>query len=371
MKRFFLMMAAMLAFAGSLTAAQATKEFSRGLTTEVSIDGAFRVVMSEQYRNNIKIDFDDALANLITTEIKGKQLKIYYSRGANKVLKNNNLDLPTIYIDRNFASYQFKDAVVATAEEKIEGAALKIRLDDNSSLRARIAVGKLEMTLTDATTFEGEVNCQEAKIAMNGSSSMEVKGLALKLNLTAQGSSNFKGSALDNQSMAKVSVSGSAVVEFGGRGTVTIATSGTSSTTANVECKALNVKASGSSNVELSGSSKSLKIAASGASRIEQEKFQNDMSAKITASGTSNVDIYSRGTMKITASGSATIFVKCDSNITVKASNTAAVFHNTEAKLTKLTLKDQATVRAQEEEKPAVNVYASPYGNAAPRYMQR
>jgi hypothetical protein len=75
--------------------------------------------------------------------------------------------------------------------------------------------------------------------------------------------------------------------------------------------------------------------------------------------------------MKITASGSATIFIKCDSNITVKASNTAAVFHNKEAKLTKLTLKDQATVRTQEEEKPAVNVYASPYGNAAPRYMQR
>ena len=364
-------MAAMLAFVGSLSAAQATKEFSRGLTTEVSIDGAFRVVMSEQYRNNIKIDFDDALANLITTEIKGKQLKIYYSRGANKVLKNSNLDLPTIYIDRNFASYQFKEAVVATAEETIEGAALKIRLDDNSSLRARIAVSKLEMALTDAATFEGDVVCQEAKIALSGSSSMAIKGSALKLSLTAQGSSNFKGAALENQSMAKVSTSGSAVVVFGGRGTVNLATSGTSSATASVVCKALNVKAGGSSYVKLSGSSKNLKLSASGAARIEQADYQNDMTAKVTASGTSNVDIYSRGAMKITASGSATIFAECDSNITVKASGTSSVLHNAEAKLTKLTLKDQATVRAQEEKQPAVNVYASPYGNATPNYMKR
>ena len=75
--------------------------------------------------------------------------------------------------------------------------------------------------------------------------------------------------------------------------------------------------------------------------------------------------------MKITASGSATIFAECDSNITVKASGTSSVLHNAEAKLTKLTLKDQATVRAQEEKQPAVNVYASPYGNAAPNYMKR
>lgn len=171
--------------------------------------------------------------------------------------------------------------------------------------------------------------------------------------------------------MANVSASGSAMVEFGGRGTVTLAASGTSSATANVMCKALNIKASGSSNVKLSGSSKNLKLTASGASRIEQADYQNDMTAKVTASGTSNVDIYSRGAMKITASGSATILAECDSNITIKASDTSSVFHNAQAKVTKLTLKDQATVRAQEEEQPAVNVYASPYGNAVPRYMQR
>ena len=141
-------MAAMLTLAGSLSAAQATKEFSRGTTTEVSIDGAFRVVLSDQYRNNIKIVYDDALTNFITTEIKGKQLKIYYSRGANKVFKSTNLDLPTIYIDRNYASYLFKEAVVASSEETIEGAALKVKLNDNSSLNARIAVSKLEMALS-------------------------------------------------------------------------------------------------------------------------------------------------------------------------------------------------------------------------------
>ena len=95
------------------------------------------------------------------------------------------------------------------------------------------------------------------------------------------------------------------------------------------------------------------------------------MSAKVSASGTSNVDIYSRGTMKITASGSATIFAECDSNITVKASNTSIVYHNPQAKLTKLTLKDQATVRAREGEQPAVNVYTSPYGSTTSRYTQR
>ena len=364
-------MAAMLTLAGSLSAAQATKEFSRGLTTEVSIDGAFRVVMSEQYRNNVKIVFDDALTNLITTEIKGKQLKISYSRGANKVLKNNNLDLPVIYIDRNFASYLFKEAVVATSDETIEGAALKVKLNDNSSLCARIAVSKLEMSLNDAATYEGDVICQEAKIALSGSSMMAIKGSALKLSLTAQGSSNFKGAALENQSMANVSTSGSAVVVFGGRGTVNLAASGTSSATASVMCKALNVKAGGSSYVKLSGSSKNLKLSASGAARIEQADYQNDMSAKVTASGTSNVDIYSRGTMKITASGSATIFAECDSNITVKASNTSSVYHNPQAKLTKLTLKDQATVRARESEQPAVNVYTSPYGSTTSRYTQR
>lgn len=364
-------MAAMLTLAGSLSAAQATKEFSRGLTTEVSIDGAFRVVMSEQYRNNVKIVFDDALANLITTEIKGKQLKIYYSRGANKVLKNSNLDIPTIYLDRNFASYLFKEAVVATSDETIEGAALKVKLNDNSSLRARIAVSKLEMSLTDAATYEGDVICQEAKIALSGSSLMAIKGSALKLSLTAQGSSNFKGAALENQSMANVSASGSAVVEFGGRGTVNLTTSGASSAVAGVMCKALNVKAVGSSNVKLSGSSKNLKLSAAGASRIEQADYQNDMTAKVTASGTSNVDVYSRGAMKITASGSATIFAECDSNITVKASDTSSVYHNPQAKLTKLTLKDQATVRAREGEQPAVNVYTSPYGSTTSRYTQR
>ena len=364
-------MAAMLTLAGSLSAAQATKEFSRGLTTEVSIDGAFRVVMSEQYRNNVKIVFDDALANLITTEIKGKQLKIYYSRGANKVLKNSNLDIPTIYLDRNFASYLFKEAVVATSDETIEGAALKVKLNDNSSLYARIAVSKLEIALNDAATFEGDVICQEAKIAMSGSSLMAIKGSVLKLNLTAQGSSNFKGAALENQSMANVSTSGSAVVEFGGRGTVNLTSAGTSSATACVMCKALNIKAVGSSYVKLCGSSKNLKLAASGASRIEQADYQNDMTAKITASGTSNVDVYSRGAIKITASGSATIFAESDSNITIKASDTSTVYHNPQAKLTKLTLKDQAIVRARGEEQPAVNVYTSPYGNTTSRYTQR
>lgn len=371
MKRFILMMAAMLTFAGSLSAAQTTKEFSRGTTSEVSIDGAFRVVMSEQYRNNIKIEFDDALANLITTEIKGKQLKIYYSRGANKVFKNSNLDLPTIYIDRNFASYLFKEAVMATSEETIEGAALKIKLNDNSSLRARIAVSKLEMALSGAATYEGDVTCQEAKIAMSGTSAMTVKGSAIKLSLTAQGSSTFKGKGLENQSMASVSATGSAIVDFNGRGAVKVAASGTSAVTGDVMCKTLTIKSSGSSNIKVSGSSKSLKLTTSGASRFEQSNYKNEMSAKVTASGTSNIDIFSRGTMKITSSDSATITVESDGNITIKASDTSSVFHSHRAKVVKLTLKDQATVKAEGEEQPSVNVYASPYGNAVPRYMQR
>ena len=373
MKRFFLMMAAMLTLAGSLSAAQATKEFSRGTTTEVCIDGAFRVVMSEQYRNNVKIEFDDALTNLITTEIKGKQLKIYYSRGANKVFKNKNIDLPTIYIDRNFASYLFKEAVVVTSNETIEGAALKIKLNDNSSLRARIAVSKLEMALNGAASYDGEVTSQDVKIAMSGSSSMTINGSVIKLTLTAQGSSNFKGKGLENQSIASITASSSAAVEFGGRGTVNITTSGTSSATANVACKALNIKASGSSNVKVSGTSKNLKLTTTGAARFEQDNYKNEMAAKVTASGTSNATVFSRGAMKITTSGSATVAIECEGNISIKASDTSTVLHNANAKLVKLTLKDQATVKAKEEEQkqPAVNVYTSPYGNAVPRYMQR
>ena len=77
--------------------------------------------------------------------------------------------------------------------------------------------------------------------------------------------------------------------------------------------------------------------------------------------------------MKITTSGSATVAIECEGNISIKASDTSTVLHNANAKLVKLTLKDQATVKAKEEEQkqPAVNVYTSPYGNAVPRYMQR
>lgn len=371
MKKSILLLTAILMMAGSLSAAQATKEFSRGLTTEISIDGAFRVVMSDQYRNNVKIVYDDALTSYIATEIKGKQLKISYERGAAKVIKNSNIDLPVVYIDRNFVSYLFKDAVDASSDEIIEGAELKLRLQDNSALRARISVGKLDMGLSGTAVYEGEVTARDARIALGGSSSANISGLAAKLAINAQGSSTFKGEGLVNASSASVSTSGSSAVTFSGKGSVKVSSSGTSTVMANVDVKALTINAGGSSTVTLSGKSKTLKLSASGASRIEQKEYQNDMSAKIAMSGSSNAIITSRGAMNITASGTSNLEAECNGNISVKASDTATVIHSREAKLVKLTLKDQATVKAREEEQPAVGVYTSPYGNTVPRYMQR
>ncbi|MBP3426424.1 MAG: DUF2807 domain-containing protein [Rikenellaceae bacterium] len=371
MKKSILILTAILMMAGSLSAAQVTKEFSRGLTTEISIDGAFRVVLSDKYRNNVKIVYDDALANYIATEIKGKQLKISYERGANKTFKKNNVDLPTVYIDRNFVSYLFKDAVDATSTEVIEGAELKLRIQDNSALRARIAVGKLDMGLSDAAIYEGEITAREAKVALSGSATATLTGSTTKLSVTAQGSSTFNGESLINASSAAVSASGSSIVAFCGKGSVKVNCSSSSAVTADVNCKALNVNAGGSSTVTLKGSSKTLKLSASGSSRIDQANYQNDMSAKVSVSGTANATVTSRGAMNITASGAATLEAQCGGNLSVKASGTSTVIHSRDAKLVKLTLKDQATVKAEEEKQPAVNVYTSPYGNTTPQYMQR
>ena len=77
MKKSLLLAVVALFATVSVSAERVTKEFTRAMTTEVNIEGDFRVVLSENYRNNVVIEYDDALAEHIVTEIKGKQLKVY------------------------------------------------------------------------------------------------------------------------------------------------------------------------------------------------------------------------------------------------------------------------------------------------------
>ena len=370
MKKTIMMMVAMLVMAGSLSAAPTSKEFTRGLTTEVSIDGMFRVVMSDQYRNNVRIEFDDLLAEHIVTEVKCKQHKIYYTRSANKIFKQSNVAPATVYIDRNFASYLFKDAVYASSSELVESATLKIRLNGACTLDARISAGKLDMAMSGSAQYIGEVSARDAKLVLSGASTARMSGAINKLTVSVAGSSIFDGTKLDNQSGVTLTASGASNVTFASKGSAKVNVAGTSSVSGDVICKALTVNQKGSSSVKFKGSAKTLKLSIAGTSRFEKSDFAADMSAKIAADGTASVYVESRGSADIKAKGAAVVEVECGSNIKIAASDTANVTHNPNAKLVKLTLKDQATVRAREDEKQTVNVFASPYGPATPHYQR-
>ena len=360
------MLIASLFATGMASAAEVTKEFTRAATTEVSIEGDFRVVMSDQYRNNIKIVYDEAIAKYISTEIKGKQLNISYARGAKKMLRTTNAVPPTIYIDRNFASYTFAGGVNATSTELIEGSELVFRLEDASTLDARISTGKLTMKISDTSGYKGEITAREALFVLNNSASASVCGMANKLTVSASSNAIFNGDGLDNQIGASVSVSGTSNVNFVGKGAVKVSASGSTNVIAAVQARTLAVSASGTSSVTLGGSAKSLTLTAGGTSRIAIAEFAAE-SAKITAKGTSTVGVASNGAMKITASDTAVVDVDCKTNLSVKASKSATVTHNPEARLIKITLKDQATVKAREDKQQAVNIFATPqsYGSSS------
>ena len=363
MKKSLLLAVVALFATVSVSAERVTKEFTRAMTTEVNIEGDFRVVLSENYRNNVVIEYDDALAEHIVTEIKGKQLKVYYGRGAAKVLKSTNVAPTTIYIDRNFVSYTFSEGVTAASEEPIEGSELNIRLDDAAcSFANGISTGKLTIKMTGASLLTSEISSRDLSVSIGGSSNAEISGVANKVKLTASGSAVLKASRLNSQSNVAVSASGSSSVLLMAKGAVKLSSIGSATITAAVDCKNLTISSSGSSQVVLSGTSKTAKMSVSGTARIVSEKYIAEMSANVSAKGAATVEVTSRGSMKISASGTSIVKADTEANLTVSASDTASVTHNPNAKLVKLTLKDQAIVKAFEEKNATVNFFASPQG---------
>lgn len=361
MKKSLLLMALMLFAVGTMSAAETTKEFTRAQTTEVSIAGNFRVVMSEEYSDNVKIVYDDALAQYLVTEIKGKQLKIYYSRGAAKVMKSVNLAPATIYIGRNFTNYLFEEGVAVSSTESVEGGDLSIRLDDNCRFEANVSANKLNLKTQGVSTFSGTISAREAVLSMSGSSTVNVAGVVGKLSVSASGNSVLNAEGLDTQSSVKMTAGGASSVSFVGKGAVKLSSSGTATVMAKLDCKGCTISASGSSQVVMSGISKSLKLTAANTARIENDGYMAEMSATISTKGASSVVVCSRGAMKISASGTSTVKADTESSLTLSVSDAASVLHNPKAKLMKLTLKDQAIVRAVEEEKGAtVNFFATP-----------
>ncbi len=360
MKKSLLLMALMLFAAGTLSAAETTKEFTRAQTTDVSVTGNFRVVLSDEYNDNVKIVYDDALSQYLVTEIKGKQLKVYYSRGAAKVMKSVNLAPATIYIARNFTNYQFEDGVTVSSTEDIEGGDLSIRLGD-ACFEANISANKLQLKTSDVSSFTGTISAREAMFAMSGSSTVNVAGVVGKLTINASGNSVLNAENLENQTSVKMTASGASSVAFVGKGAVKLSASGSATVWAKLNCKGLSVSAAGSSQVILSGVSKTLKLSATNTARVENKEYIAELSATFSTKGASSVAVCSRGAMKISASGTSTVNADTESSLTLKVSNSASVFHNPMAKLMKLTLKDQAIVKAIEKEKGAtVNFFATP-----------
>ena len=322
MKKSFLLAVVALLATVSVSAERVTKEFTRAMTTEVCVEGDFRVVLSEEYRNNVKIEYDDVLAEHIVTEIKGKQLKIYYGRGAAKVLKSTNIAPTTIYIDRNFVSYTFAEGVSASSVEAIEGSELSIRMDDAAcSFANGISTGKLTIKLTGASLFDSEISTRDLSVAIGGSSNAEISGVANKVKFTASGSAVLNASRLNSQSNVAVSASGSSSVSLMAKGAVKLTSSGSATITAAVDCKNLTIASSGASQVELSGASKTAKISASGTARIVcEKKYIAEMSATVSAKGAATIDITSRGQMKVSASGTSIVKADTEANLTVSAS---------------------------------------------------
>lgn len=346
MKKLLLMAAALLLVCPNSNAAQTQKEFTRGVCTTVTVSGDFNVVLSEKYRQNVLIDYDELLKDYLVTEIKGSQLTISYAKGFKKVLRQNNVQKATVYLDANFASYTFDGNVSVTSAEQLSAPQLKVKLADASTMNVNILSQQVTMSLDGTSSYVGGLNAKVAKIDLAGTSTASLSGSAASFTSTVAGTSSLNAASLQTQSGAAVKVLGASTATFNGNGNVKIAAEGNSHVSANVTAQSVAVTLAGTSDATLTGNAKMLKLSTSGQSRFVKSDFAAEASAKIAMKGSSSVDVCSRGTVNVTAGDNSSAIITCGSTITVAASGVASVLYNGTAKLTKLTLKDQATAKA-------------------------
>lgn len=328
------------------SAAMVQKEFTRGLCTSVTVSGDFNVVVSEKYRDNVVVDYDELLKDFLVTEIKGSKLTITYAKGAKKVLKSSNVQKATVYIDRNFGTYVFDGAVTITSAEQLEATELSFTLAGISTADVNIASSVVSLTVNDNSQLTATIAAREAKISMNGAATATVKGSATQLALDIDGSSTFDGHALENQTGLNAKIDGASSAQIVAQGTVKLSANGSSSLSGRVVAKTLSVVLNGVSTANLEGTAKVLKLSLGGSSRFAKSDFAAETSAKLSLKGASSADVTCRGAVDVLAGDTSSAMIMCGSTIKVVATGASTVHYNNTAKLTNLQLKDQATAKA-------------------------
>ena len=172
-----------------------TNEYSiEGTYTELQVADAFDVTVSDTATRLI-VYADQNVMPYVVVEKSSDKLKIYL-----KPITFNTGDLKAVLpYNPDLKKVELSGASELHSEFVLEGDKVEVDLSGASDFFGDIVAGEIEMDLSGSSNIEGNVTAAELDLKMSGASEATLAGQVTTLNINLSGSSEIKKTVVNNR----------------------------------------------------------------------------------------------------------------------------------------------------------------------------